>query len=117
VLVGVIPNVDRVSFIGDVGLGYRTLSQKLEPSVGPTQNRAYTGVEYGLGVGLSIPAGPIRIVPKASILLGEFSDVSDCTGSVCKNLPIDNKAGHSSFFVGLGVYYSADLGKKTSTPQ
>lgn len=110
--IGLVPNIDRVSFIGDLGFGFRNLKQTLTPATGAKQSLSVSGTEFALGAGLSIPAGPIRLVPKASINYGEFSTAEACSGGVCNSNEIKDTTGHTFFFVGLGVYYSLDIGKK-----
>lgn len=110
--IGLVPNIDRVSFIGDLGFGFRNLKQTLTPTTGAEQTSSVSGTEFALGAGLSIPAGPIRLVPKASINYGEFATVEACSGKVCNSTDITATTGHTFFFVGLGVYYSLDIGKK-----
>lgn len=115
---GILPNVDRVSFIGDIGIGLRTLTRSVESGTVSVEE-SLSGLEYGLGAGLSIPAGRVRIVPKTGLNFGRFAsrDVT-CSGSAlattaaCTSGTIADAAGHTFFFVGVGLYYSADLGKK-----
>ncbi|WP_146654211.1 tetratricopeptide repeat protein [Labilithrix luteola] len=110
--IGLVPNIDRVSFIGDLGFGFRSLKQTLTESTGAEQTHSYSGTEFALGAGLSIPAGPIRLVPKASINYGEFDKAENCVSGNCNSTSISSTTGHTFFFVGLGVYYSLDIGKK-----
>jgi hypothetical protein len=70
VLAGIMPNVDRVTFVADAGVGMRFLSSSrtTTPAGGGAEIKneaSYRGLELALNAGLSIPAGPIRIVPKA----------------------------------------------------
>lgn len=117
---GVIPNIERVSFVGDVGLGYRSLSRRIEiPQTSSVFDVSHGGVEFGLGAGVSIPAGHLRFVPKASLQFGTFGsrDVSACdsgsfTCPTSGEVPTLSRASHVIFFVGMGLYYSLDLGKK-----
>lgn len=107
--IGIIPNVDRVSFIGDLGLGSRTLSKSLKGGTINSEGSA-TGLEFALGAGLSIPAGPIRIVPRANLGVGSFSSTKE--GSNSQDIPSANRATHTFFFVGVAAYYSLDFGAK-----
>jgi hypothetical protein len=105
---GVLPNADKFSFIGDIGLGYRSLSTEATWTLGgvtTTRAETYGGGEFTLGVGMSIPAGPLRIVPKAQLAFGSFANRGGET--------ITDTAGHSFFFVGVGLYYSASFGKRS----
>ncbi len=123
-LVGIVPNIDKVSFIGDLGLGYRTLSQSRTitlpvglptgTTVAGTSQDSYSGVELALGAGVSIPAGPIRIVPKAAVNFGSFSN-RECgtpTTTCVATGNISDGAGHTIFYVGVAAYYSLNFGKK-----
>ena len=112
---GIIPSVDHVSFIGDLGLGSRTLSSTGSGSgiVTLDGDRSYSGLEFQIGVGLSIPAGPIRIVPRANLGVGTFSSEKDPNGGSSGSIPTLEKSGHTFFFIGLAAYYSLDIGQKT----
>ncbi|MDB4945677.1 MAG: hypothetical protein JWP97_5211 [Labilithrix sp.] len=102
---GIIPNVDKVSFIGDIGIGQRWLNYDIGQSSGQAK-----GLEFHVGVGISIPVGPIRLAPLASLGIGSFS-----SGSVNGNsadVASGNSEAHVFAFLGLGGYYSADIGKK-----
>lgn len=130
ILAGIMPNVDKVTFIADIGLGYRTLSQTrnlnitLPVSRSVNTEESYSGVELSLNAGLSIPAGPIRIVPKAGFAFGSFSSreckvgVQDlaggCAGGI-RNPPVQT-SGHTIFNVQLALYYHIDLAKKPAPP-
>jgi hypothetical protein len=112
--IGIIPNVDKVSFIGDVGLGSRAATQKITAG-GQTQEVSVKGLEFALGLGVSIPAGPIRIVPKTTIGLGSFSsaDIKGPTGTQT-NGTIDsaNRETHTFIMLGIAAFYSLDFGAK-----
>jgi hypothetical protein len=115
---GIVPNIDHVSFIGDLGLGSRTAKQSLKGSTG-TQDTSLTGLDFTFGAGVSIPAGPIRIVPKISVSVGSFSS-ADVTASgagsttVSRSGSIDSnsRGTHTVVFLGLAGYYSLDFGSK-----
>ncbi len=111
---GIIPSVDHVSFIGDLGLGSRTLASSGNGSgiAALDGDRSYSGLEFQIGVGLSIPAGPIRIVPRANLGVGTFSSQKDANGD-SGSIPTLEKSGHTFFFIGLAAYYSLDIGQKT----
>jgi hypothetical protein len=122
---GILPNVDKVSFIGDVGLGLRTLSRTVTLSqLGFSADETLSGVEGEIGAGVSVPAGKrIRIVPKAMLNIGSFQNAtSDCAstvggrgfdaGSCLSDGEITDTATHTFFWVGLALYYNADLGRK-----
>jgi len=125
VLAGIMPNVDRVTFVADAGVGLRFLSQTRELIAAGGQAKAedsYSGLELAINAGLSIPAGPIRIVPKAGLAFGQFSNrncglttvVSSDTGLGCEG-PALNSAYHTMFVLSLGLYYHVDFGKKSGS--
>ena len=124
--IGYLSNVDRVSFLADIGLGYRNLSRKFEHQTGQVLSQSATGLEFALGAGIMIPAGPLRIVPRAAFNFGTFGATqidgrcgvggSPYNATAC--LPelgtarSTDTAGHTMFYVGLGLLYHLDLGKK-----
>lgn len=121
VLAGIMPNVDRVTFVADAGLGMRFLSRSLtqtSASASASSEESYRGLELALNAGLSIPAGPIRIVPKAGLAYGQFTDrdckLSTTTLTGCGGTDID-AVGHTIFNVSLGLYYHVDFSKKSAT--
>ena len=76
-------------------------------------------MEGKLGAGVMIPAGKIRIVPEAALSIGSFSSVkSNCTVDPNAYKPcfadgsITDTATHTMFWLGIGVYFHADLGEK-----
>lgn len=106
---GVVPNIDRVSFIGDVGVGRRQISQTLEAN-NQSVDQSLSGLEFAIGAGVMIPAGQyLRIVPKAALNLGSFTN--GCVNSTCSD--VQKTAGHTFFFVGVALYFNGDLGKKS----
>jgi hypothetical protein len=122
-LVGIMPNVDKVTFVGDIGLGRRSMSRDVtaknrDTGASLTSAESYSGFELAFNAGISIPAGPIRIVPKAGLAFGTFSDHDCGRGTQQMGLPgcgigssVDN-AGHTIFTVALGLYYHVDIAKK-----
>lgn len=128
VLAGIMPNVDKVTFVADAGAGFRVLSRSLTISdaatsavTQPKTDTSYSGFELALAAGLSIPAGPIRFVPKAGVAFGQFSNKScelsgggpaAATLTGCTANATISEASHTMLSVLLGVYYSADLSKK-----
>jgi hypothetical protein len=105
---GIIPNVDKVSFIGDLGIGSRSASLTLSQG-GISQENSATGLEFALSAGISIPAGPIRLVPKLGLGVGSFSSG---TGADGKTVDITDKSTHTFVFLGLAALYSLDFGAK-----
>jgi hypothetical protein len=109
VALGIIPNVDRVSFIGDVGLGLRSVKQTIKTA--PTEEGSIGGLDFTFSAGVSIPAGPIRLVPKLAVSVGSFSSVT--SGSNTTDIPSANRGTHAIVFLGLAGYYSLDFGSKS----
>jgi hypothetical protein len=104
---GIIPNVDKVSFIGDLGVGSRSATLKLTQS-GVSQEASVNGLEFALSAGISIPAGPIRIVPKVGLGVGAFSSAK--SNGVSQD--IADTSTHTFVFLGLAALYSLDFGAK-----
>ncbi len=118
-LIGLLTSTDRVGFYSDFGFGYRQLNySQTQPNVLDT---SFSGTYFALGAGVSIPAGPMRIVPKVGLDLGSLKPAdtkiaapsTNVTGTVATST-IDNGA-YQMFFVGLNLFYNHDLGKKPTT--
>jgi len=109
---GIIPNVDKVSFIGDLGIGSRSASRKLTAAGTTIDDSSASGLEFQIGAGISIPAGPIRIVPKTSIGIGSFSSATDNKSGRSADIPSANRGTHAFIFLGLAGFYSLDFGAK-----
>lgn len=107
---GIIPNIDKVSFIGDLGLGSRNVGRTVTINNARTEQSA-NGLEFAIGLGISIPAGPIRIVPKTSLGVGSFSSASGTT-TQSTDIPSTERATHTFLFLGLAAFYSLDFGSK-----
>jgi hypothetical protein len=104
-LLGLLTSPDKTAFYGDVTLGRRSLDLTRDAAAGG--KLSYAGLEVGLGLGVMIPAGPLRILPKVALNLGEFDTAETCPGGgTCST------ALHTMIFAGLGVYYHLDLGTK-----
>jgi hypothetical protein len=103
---GIIPNVDKVSFIGDLGVGSRSATLTLNGAV--TQEVSESGLEFALSAGISIPAGPIRLVPKLGLGVGSFG--TETLNNVSSD--ITDKSTHVFVFLGLAGFYSLDFGAK-----
>ncbi|HEY8079598.1 MAG TPA: outer membrane beta-barrel protein [Labilithrix sp.] len=119
---GIVPNIDRVSFYGELGVGLRSLNRTVDLPSGKL-DETFSGVEGKLGAGLMIPAGHlIRIVPEAALNIGSFGTVKSNCGSIapagefigqCFNDgSVSQTATHTLFWIGMGIYFNADLGKK-----
>jgi hypothetical protein len=111
---GILPSVDHVSFIGDVGLGSRALVTGISGG-GVDTSTTLRGLEFQLGLGISCPVGPIRLVPRANIGLGSFSSGTTTARGVEQNFDVQsvNKGTHSFIFIGLAAYFSLDIGQKS----
>ncbi len=114
--VGVLPNVDAVSFIGDIGFGSRSFSSTLKSGSVVTRESSANGLEFALGAGLSIPAGPVRIVPRVNFGVGSFAtgtSPNPTTPPTAEgDIPEKDRATHTFVFLGLALYYSLDFGSK-----
>lgn len=122
IVVGVITSQDRVGFVGDLGFGYRVLNTSVTLSNGAVSesfDRSFNGTYFALGAGISIPAGPIRIVPKVGIDLGSLQPAENAFttpgGVTVTDASQLQPAGYQMFFVGVALFYSLDLGKKPTT--
>lgn len=120
ILGGIIPNVDKITFIADVGLGIRSISQKRTlSSNAPVTDESYSGPELSLNAGLSFPAGSLRLAPKAGFAFGSFSSrecniaAAAAPSTACGRYLGDvQSSGHAMFNVQLAIYYHLDLSKK-----
>lgn len=120
-VIGILPSPDKTSFIGDLGIGSRGLSYKRTQtgSTVTTQNvdLSTSGFAFNLGVGVSIPAGPIRIVPKADMNVGSFSSGTTRSASgVTQSGDILDKGTYLMFFVGIAIYGSVGFGGAKADP-
>lgn len=122
--IGIVPNVEKVSFIGDVGLGRRQATLEIEAGSSKAEASA-NGLEFAIGAGVSIPAGKlIRLVPRANVTVGNFSEVCQPAGTnfniqSCSDLNSSDKATHTFIFVGLGLYFNVPFknpGASASAP-
>lgn len=124
--IGIIPNVEKVSFIGDVGLGRRQGTLTIEGNSGSKAEVSASGLEFAIGAGVSIPAGKlIRLVPRANVTVGNFSEVCGPVSGTsntqrCNELNSSDKATHTFIFVGLGLYFNVPFrssgGAAANTP-
>jgi hypothetical protein len=106
--IGYMPNVDKVSFIGDLGIGSRTATRTLKSTTGVSSDFSVTGLEFAISGGVSIPAGPIRLVPKLGLTFGSFSSAK--ANNQTQN--IQDSSAHAILFFGLAAFYSLDFGSK-----
>lgn len=120
-LIGILPSPDKTSFIGDLGIGSRGLAYKRTrigtAGTGPRSVEASTsGFAFDVGLGVSIPAGPMRIVPKANVNVGSFSSEENIIDGVKSNFDINQKGTYLFFFVGIAIYGSVPLGGNKAAP-
>lgn len=123
VAIGILTSNQRVGFLADLGFGYRVLNTSGTISGGNGQSasfdRSFNGTYFALGVGLSIPAGPIRIVPKLGLDLGSLQPTekafTNVSGASVTDTSQFQSAGYQIFFVGVTLFYNIDLGKKPTT--
>ena len=111
---GILPSVDHVSFIGDVGLGSRAISVSAKGGALDLSSSA-KGLEFQISAGISCPVGPIRLVPRAIFGAGSFTSTSTTNGSAESSADIasSDRGTHTFFFIGLAAYYSLDIGQKS----
>lgn len=117
VLGGLIPNVDRVSFVGDIGVGMRFFNHVVK-GPGISEDRSFNGLEFGLNAGLSVPVGPFRIMPKVGLAFGSFTSkaCAEVTANCAESATdITNTGSHVFLNAALGLYYNLDFGKKPKT--
>lgn len=119
VILGLLTSHDHVGFYGDLGLGLRSLNYS--QSAPPAPDQHFGGSYLALGAGLSIPAGPIRIVPKVGVDFGSLKSSETCTGPTCigpttaagtTSVALNQSGSYQMFFVGVTVFYDLDLDKK-----
>ena len=121
VLVGLLTSAQKVGFYADLGFGYRVLNTSGSRTVGTaapeTFDRSFSGTYFTLGAGVSIPAGPIRIVPKVGFDFGTLqpTDTTFDTAAGTNFRTEFQSAAYQMFFVGVAGYFNLDLGKKPTT--
>jgi hypothetical protein len=102
-----------VGFYGELGVGYRTLTNDTTPSGGAETSTTLKGGDVSLGIGMHIHVGEwVRLIPKISVSGGQF-DSASCNGSNCasgNNTTISDTDAHS--FVFLGVTGMVDFARK-----
>lgn len=116
--VGIIPDVDHVSFIGDLGIGSRRVNRALSLADKDPQSADshVSGLDFTLGAGVSVPAGSFRIVPKISASVGSFSSVQQ-NDKAPKAIPSADEGIHFLVFLGLAAYYSLDFAHAAPQPK
>jgi hypothetical protein len=116
VFVGIVPNVDRVTFIADAGLGLRLFTSGIDQTnaqgATASADSTWKGLDFSFNAGLSIPAGRFRIAPKAGFSFGTFTS-ADCSGNTtaCGVVDPTNRETHLFAQLSVGVYYHLDFAK------
>lgn len=116
-VIGILPAPDKTSFIGDLGIGSRGLKYtRTQVGTGTSQNvdLSASGFAFNLGLGVSIPAGPVRIVPKADMNVGSFSSLTN--NLTRQSGDILDKSTYLTFFVGIALYGSVGFGGQKADP-
>lgn len=116
-MLGYISNPYGVGFYGEIGVDYRSLSQKTTltndtTGVSGDTTLSLSGAELVLGAGVHILlARMFRVIPKVQLGLGSFTKPSCTTssGTCVVNEANFNSTPHAIVFVGLGGYYNIDL--------
>jgi hypothetical protein len=117
VFAGIMPNVDRFTFVADAGFGMRFLSHTRTTAAAGKIGQSFSGLELAINAGFSIPVGPFRIVPKAGLAFGEFSN-RNCTASATSTTSLTgcasdiSSAPHMMLNLAVGLYYHFDFSKK-----
>ncbi len=115
--IGIMPNVDRVTFIADAGLGWRSLSTGVEQTgqQGASLRRDVTAsaLDVAFNAGLSFPIGRFRVAPKAGFSFGTFSSVSCSAGATgCGTIDPANRDTHLFAQLSVGLYYHVDFNRR-----
>jgi hypothetical protein len=114
---GLISNPDGVAIMGDVGLGYRTLTVTGTIGGGPEQSVTVNGVEGSVGVGLHFKIGDsLRLVPRAELAAGTFEgDRSAGSPSAGGGLTSGKESPqHTFLFFGVAGYFDINLDRRPS---
>lgn len=112
VVLGFISSPDKVAFTADLGMGKRWATAEVT-----TAEAKADSLDFQLGVGVVIPAGPLRLVPKASLSFGSYGsrDPDLCARAenpAACDIPLFDASLHSVIFLGMGALWHFDLGKK-----
>ncbi|MBX3233918.1 MAG: hypothetical protein KIT84_34090 [Labilithrix sp.] len=120
---GFVYDNDSVSPIATINAGYRYIQRAIE-FTGPTGvtkklDDNVNGLQAGLHAGVSIPLGPMRLVPLADVSAGQLSDrgckTASDLGLVDTSSTSCTDPGSGFFFMAglsVGIYYNVDFGKK-----
>lgn len=117
-VLGIVPNIERVSFMGEVGLGARVLARTASNPGSPAEaEETFSGAEIAVSAGLSFPAGALRIVPKVGLGLGSLAFRSCSVQDPTHPADCGERAGgHALFSLGVGFYYHLDFAKRPPRP-
>lgn len=120
---GFMYDVDKVTPVGILHGGYRFIQRQVDLApVGPGKAISFTddvnGIQVGLHAGVSIPLGPMRVVPLLDFSGGQIGEracksaselgVGPATATNCTN------AGSGVFVMAglsVGIYYHLDFGR------
>lgn len=110
-VLGLIVNPDKTSFLAEVGVAERWYSFSWADQNGAKQTNSYSSGELSLGAGLWIPIGHVlRLVPEATAGLGSFNTPTANNSS--PGTSTGNSSGgqsHAFFMLGVGGFYNIDL--------
>jgi hypothetical protein len=130
-LIGYMPDVDKITLTGMLHGGYRYIQRSVQVTpLGRAKSSPFddnvNGIEAGLAGGVSIPAGPMRIVPLLNFDGGQFSgrscvDPKNFDAPTAGNISATCTApdGGVFFMVGLSVavWYHLDFGRPQKSAQ
>lgn len=125
VIAGYMLDVDHVTPLAFINGGYRFIQRSvtvhLPANIDKNLDDSVSGIEGGLHAGVSIPAGPMRIVPLVNFDGGQFA-ARDCvtadklggaapTGAALNNCTAPDGGIFFMAGVSVGVYYHLDFGR------
>jgi hypothetical protein len=113
-IIGLLTSSERVGFYSDVGFGYRQLNSSQTISGVAQPKASFNGTYFTFGGGLSIPAGPTRIVPKISLDVGSLEAVRTFTSPTGAVRSLDSGT-YTVFGLSIGLFYNVDFTKKPQT--
>lgn len=109
ILTGILPSVQAFSFWGDMGLGYRKIFRELDAA--PFYRREwFSGVEWSIQAGVSIPVGAFRLVPSLAGAVGHLTvdNGGRCESTTNVSLVCSGPYGGDTYTFGslqLALYY------------
>jgi PEGA domain len=114
-VLGIITNPEGVGFYGDIGGGYRSFAVSTNSlKTGAPVSFSFSGPEALLSLGIHIKAGPMRIIPKASMGAGVFTTYHDDTSSQSLSSSATpagpGVTGHAFFMLGVNAFFDIPFG-------